>query len=257
MDSTFSTYTLISKNLTRTLEMTQKEPVVARETKYYEENIGNIKSIDDFVGDTRIFNYAMKAFGLEDMAYAKAFMRKALEGGVEDKKSFANRLNDDRFVQFVTTFNFAAKGEAVTASSDVKKPVVDKYVRQTLEVTEGADNEAVRLALYFQRAAPDVKSVYGLLADAALTEVVKTVFNLPTEMSSADIDRQAKTIEKLLDVADLQDPAKLDKLIKRFAVMYDAQNFVATSPILQLFADNGYATSLDLSMTIMNLKHGG
>ena len=35
-----------------------------------------MKSIDDFMKDTRLYNYAMKAFGLDDMAYAKAFMRK-------------------------------------------------------------------------------------------------------------------------------------------------------------------------------------
>lgn len=110
MDSTFSTYTLISKNLTRTLEQTQKEPVTARETKYYQETISSIKTVEDFIGNTRVFNYAMKAFGLEDMAFAKAYMRKVLEGGIEDKKSFANRLNDDRFVKFVETFNFAKVG---------------------------------------------------------------------------------------------------------------------------------------------------
>lgn len=257
MDSTFSTYTLISKNLTRTLELTQKEPVVARETKYYEENISNIKSIEDFVGDTRIFNYAMTAFGLEDMAFAKAYMRKVLEGGIEDKDSFANRLNDDRFVQFVETFNFAKTGEATTQSSTVKQPVVDKHIRQTLEVEQGNDNEGVRLALYFQRAAPDAKSAYSILADPALLEVVQTVFGIPSEMSNADIDRQAAYIDKVMDVEDLQDPAKLDTLIKRFTVMYDAENFVATSPVLQLFADSGYSTSLDISMSILNLKYGG
>ncbi|MEW6123924.1 MAG: DUF1217 domain-containing protein [Pseudomonadota bacterium] len=257
MDSTFSTYTLITKNLTRTLEMTQKEPSVSRETKYYEETISSIKSIDDFIGNTRVFNYAMKAFGLEEMSFAKAYMRKVLEGGIEDKKSFANRLNDDRFVQFVETFNFAKNGETTTQSSAVKQPVIDKHIRQTLEVEEGNQNEGVRLALYFQRAAPDVKSAYGLLADSALLEVVQTVFGIPSEMSNADIDRQAAYIESKLDVADLKDPAKLDKLIKRFTVMYDAENFVATSPVLQLFQDNGYSTSLDLSMTILNLKIGG
>ena len=34
--------------------------------------------------NTRVFNYAMNAFGLGDMAYAKAFMRKVLTEGVDD-----------------------------------------------------------------------------------------------------------------------------------------------------------------------------
>ena len=58
--------------------------MVDRETKYYLENISKVKTIDEFVKDDRLFRYAMKAHGLEDMAYAKAFMVKALKEGVAD-----------------------------------------------------------------------------------------------------------------------------------------------------------------------------
>ena len=251
--STFTSFNLINRDLDKSIARTQADPVVSRETEYYKENIASIKTVEDFVGNYRIFNYAMKAFGLEDMAYAKAYMRKVLEGGVEDKDSFANRLNDDRFVNFAKTFNFATSGEATTSSTDVVQPVVDKYLRQTLEETAGNEDQGVRLALYFERAAPDVSSAYGILADSALTEVVKTVFNLPSEMSSADIELQRKMIDKVLDIEDLKDPEKLQKMIQRFTVMWDATNNVSTSPVLSLFQD----TSLDVSMSILNLKYGG
>lgn len=251
--STFTSFKLINRDIDKSIARTQSDPVVARETEYYKENISSIKTVEDFVGNYRIFNYAMKAFGLEDMAYAKAYMRKVLEGGVEDKDSFANRLNDDRFVNFAKTFNFATSGEATTSSVDVVQPVVDKYLRQTLEENAGNEDQGVRLALYFERAAPDVKSAYGILADSALTEVVKTVFNLPSEMSSADIEFQRKMIENVLDIEDLKDPEKLEKMIQRFTVMWDATNNVSTSPVLSLFQD----TSLDVSMSILNLKYGG
>ncbi|KFJ49665.1 hypothetical protein DK52_2485 [Brucella abortus] len=71
MVDTMTSYRLIASNMTRSLQRVSKEPLVERETAYYKENIGNVKSVDDFMADTRLFNYAMKAFGLEDMAYAK------------------------------------------------------------------------------------------------------------------------------------------------------------------------------------------
>ena len=55
-----------------------------RETKYYLENIAKVKTIEEFVKNDRLFSYAMKAHGLEDMAYAKAFMVKALKEGIAD-----------------------------------------------------------------------------------------------------------------------------------------------------------------------------
>lgn len=253
--STFTSYQLINRDLTKSIEQTGSDPVVKRETEYYLKTISSIKTVEDFVGNYRVFNYAMKAFGLEDMAYAKAYMRKVLDGGTTEKDAFANRLNDSRFVNFAKAFDFAGKGTSATAGTDVQQPVVDKYLRQTLEENAGNDDQGVRLALYFEREAPNVKSAYGILADSALTQVVQTVFNLPSEMSTADIELQKKMIDKVLKVEDLTDPTKLQKIIQRFTVMWDATNNVSSSPVLALFQDS--STSLDTSMSILNLKYGG
>ncbi len=259
MLTTLSTYRMITRDLDRSLAATAARQSVATATAYYKAHIGDVKSIDDFMKDTRLYNYAMKAFGLEDMAYAKAFMRKVLTEGVSDPQSFANKLSDDRFVQLATTFNFSDEGEQTTKSTAVQQVVVDKYTRQTLEADAGADNDAVRLALYFQREAPNVTSVYGLLADTALWTVVKTAFGFPDAMASADIDVQAKAVGQKIDIADLSDPAKVDKLIARFAAAWDVQNTTAADPILVLFNNTGQSATVDYDLlaTLSALKHGG
>ena len=259
MQTTLQTYLSIANNLDRSLATTASETSVATATAYYKAHIGDVKSIDDFMKDTRLYNYAMTAFGLEDMAYAKAFMRKVLTEGVSDSSSFANKLSDDRFVKLATTFNFSVDGEQTTQSSAVQQDVVDLYTRQTLETNAGQDNEAVRLALYFQREAPSVKSVYGLLADTALWTVVKTVFGFPDTMSNADIELQAKAVSQQLNIADLSDPTKLAKLITRFAASWDAENTTTTDPILALFNNTGSSATVDFDLlaTLISLKHGG
>ena len=259
MLTTSATYRLITRNLDRTLKQTSTEKPVALETAYYLKNIGNIKSIDAFIKNTRVFTYAMNAFGLSDMANAKAFMRKVLTEGVTDPKSFAHKLADDRFVAFATTFSFATTGAATTQSTNAQQGVVDRYVRQTLETQEGADNEGVRLALYFQRTAPTVKTAYGLLADPALWKVAKTIFGFPDEMANAAIDKQAAAVNARLNIADLKDPAKLNKLITRFTAVWDATEDSAQDPRLALFSTSSPQASVDLSliMTLKALKHGG
>lgn len=256
MDTTFATYKYLTRNLDRTLELKQKEPTVSLDTKYYTDNIKNVKNLDDFMKDTRLYNYAVKAFGLEDMAYAKAYMRKVLAEGVTDPKAFANRLNDDRFVAFAEAFDFGKNGENTTSLPAAGQQLVDKYIRQSLERDQGAQNEGVRLALYFKRAAPDVSTAYGLLGDQALWKVVKTVYGFPDAMANAAIERQAKVVEEKLNIEDLKDPAKLERLIQRFTIMWDATQNVSSSPLLQLFA-GGQRTGLDFSMSLLNLKYGG
>lgn len=261
MVSTFANYNLIARNLDRTLTLKKAEPLVARDTDYFLANIGNVKSVDDFIKDTRLFNYAMNAFGLEDMAYAKAYMRKVLNEGVAEKNSFANRLADDRFVNFAKTFDFAAKGDKVTADKEAMKKVTELYARQEVEEEAGNEDEGVRLALYFERTAPTVKSAYGLLADPALWQVVKTVLGFPDAMAGADIDKQAAAVNKRLDVKDLQDPEKLQKLIGRFTVMWDVNNNTDTDPVLALFSSGSGSAqstvSTELAATLHNLKRGG
>jgi hypothetical protein len=258
MQTTLSTYLQISNNLDRSLATTASEPSVAAATAYYRAHIGDVKSIDDFMKDTRLYNYAMTAFGLQDMAYAKAFIRKVLTEGVSDPKSFANKLADDRFVQLATTFNFSTLGDQTTQSTSAQQGVVDRYTRQTLETQAGQDNQAVQLALYFQREAPTVKSAYGLLGDTALWTVVKTIFGFPDAMANADIALQAKAVDAKLNIADLSDPTKLNQLIARFAASWDAEN-VTSDPILALFDTSGSGATVDYNLlyTLTSLKHGG
>ncbi len=151
MLTTSASYGSINANLTRSLQAAAAKPQVVRETAYYLDNIGKVKSVDDFLGNDRIFAYAMKAFGLQDMTYAKAFMRKVLTEGIAESDSFANKLADRRYREFADAFNFAQFGATATIFDSTRQGTVDRYVRQTLEEDAGSRDEGVRLALYFDR----------------------------------------------------------------------------------------------------------
>lgn len=252
-------YRLIASDLTRSLAATAKKPDVARETAYYLANIGKVTSIDDFLADDRLFSYAMKAFGLGEMTYAKAFMRKVLSEGVDNRNSFANKLVDPRYRQFAETFNFARYGAITTSFQRTQQGTVDNYIRQTLEEDAGRQNEGIRLALYFQRKAPELSSVYGILADRALLTVVQTALGLSPSTSAADIDRQAEMIEKRLDVADFKDPVKLQKFIDRFISLWEWANPSARPNTAAIIIGQPIEFGIrpDLLATLQSLKLGG
>jgi len=258
MLSTLATYRLMARDLDRTLALKAAEAPVALEIENFRERIGQIKSIDAFLADTRVFKFAMTAFGLEDMAYAKGYMRKVLTEGVDDPQAFANRVSDNRFVAFARTFNFAKYGEIATATPTVRQPVVDLYVRQRLEVSAGEDNEGVRLALYFQRMAPSVDNPYEILADNALAEVVFNALQIPNEVRGAPIERQASIIEERLDLESLRDPDAVDRLLIRFSNTWDATREVEVSPLVSLFSNQRSASiNLDLVLSLQTLRRGG
>ncbi|MEW6632224.1 MAG: DUF1217 domain-containing protein [Pseudomonadota bacterium] len=254
---TYTSYQLIAKDIPKAIDQVESQPVVKRDTDYYLANIGSIKSIDDFVKNTRLFNYAMKAYGLGDMAYAKAFMVKALKEGVSSQDSFANKLSDKRYAAFVKAFNFAAYGSTATLYPSAQQGAVDAYMRQTLEENAGETNQGVRLALYFQRKAPTINTWYDVLADTALSNVVRTTLGLPDTFAAADIDKQAQAFGQKLNIADFKDPTKLSKFLNRFTTMWEINNPTssATTSVSVLFAQpTSVGISTDLMMAMQKLK---
>jgi len=90
-------YSILSKDMTSSLAKVASQSTVKKEAQYYADNINKVKTVDDFLGDYKLYSYAMKAYGLEDMTYAKAFMKKVLESDLSDSSSFANKLSDGRY----------------------------------------------------------------------------------------------------------------------------------------------------------------
>lgn len=192
--TTLTSYMLLSRNLATSLQRKGAEPIVARDTAYYQANIGKVKSIDDFMADTRLYNYAVKAFGLEDMGYAKAFMRKVLTEGTDSSAAFANRLADDRYVAFAKAFDFApgpsAAGiDGVLTEGQAPVPAVAARLSLPGALATTYDfsgtNEA-RFTLSSQVDAGTTKSATIVLNRAALAGKVADLANVtPTELGQA------------------------------------------------------------------------
>ena len=258
MLTTTATFRMLTADLGKTLARTAESPTVARQAKEYLERIVRVKSLDDFFADDRVYRFAMKAFGLEEMTYAKAFMRKVLEEGIDKKDSFANKLADTRYRDFAEAFNCARYGSATTAFDRTQAGTVAKFVRQTLEEDAGRQNEGVRLALYFERKAPALKSALGLLADPALLKVAQTALGLSAATAAMDIDKQAALISERLDIKDFKDPDKLQTFLQRFTSLWELQNAPAATatPAILLGQPREAGIRPDLLFTIQSLKIG-
>jgi hypothetical protein len=220
---------------------TAAEAAAKTETAYYQATMPTLTSVDQFLGNARLVAYAEKAYGLPKTTTTSQ-LKAALESNLNDPKSAASKLGQN-FVTFAASFNISTTGtitQTPTVQAQSRAQVVattNAYLNQSME-TEAGTNEGtgVQLALYFQHVAPTITNPYQILADKALTQVVQTMLGLSATSSNADIDTQANTITSRLNLADFQDPQKLDKLVARFSALYDVENNTsANNPMLQLF----------------------
>jgi hypothetical protein len=213
--------------------------------QYFSDNIGKVKSASDFLADKKLVSFVLTAQGLDPKTIDTDLLKKAFSLDVDDPK---NVLNDPKntdvsakLKEIVTSFSFDSKGNLAreTTAGGAQdngqlRQMNANYLQQTLETQEGQANDGVRLALYFKRKAEDVGSIFDIMGDKALFQVITTTFNLPTSISAMDVDQQATMLKKFINVQDLQDPAKVDKLVKRFAAMYDLQNASSSSSALAI-----------------------
>lgn len=211
-----------------------------KEVDYFGKTIPTVTSLDDFLADKRLTDLVLKANGLDPKKYDKDTLKKIFTSDPDDKKSYLNTTADARFKEIVASFNFDKDGNLTRAKmgtiqdKQAEASTQQQYVQMTLETQEGEKNDGVRLALYFKRKAGDVTSLYQILGDKALYQVVQTTYSLPAQISSMDVAKQVDLLGRFVKLEDLQDPKKVDKLIKRFTAMYDIKNNTQQSPALQL-----------------------
>jgi hypothetical protein len=261
------TATMIAKqyviNEVRFLEGSEKttaQEAATKKAETYQEKIQSIGTVSELLADREVLDVVIGAFGLDPEEVTDDFLKQAFRSDLADPKSFVNQQADNRWAELVASFNFDANGNLTRETIGTIQQrgetmeTVNKYLRQTLEEAEGASNEAVRLALYFQRTAPTVTDAYGLIADDALMAVFRTTFGYSDEFSNMDVDQQARIINDNMDLADLQDPEKLERFLQRYTAMYDTENSVASSSAATILAGGGGSISADLLFSLAQLK---
>lgn len=234
------------------------EPGVKQQTNYFLANIGSVTSAKQLVSNSKLYNYVMTAFGLSDQLNAKALITKVLEGGT-GSGSFAASLNDPRYSALAAAFNFKENGTATTRSETTQQTTVSNFYEQTVENNVGKQSQGAQMALYFKRVASQITSPYSILGDQTLLKVFETAFNLPKTFSLGNVDTEARTVSKLLDISKLQDPTYLQKFIERFTASYDAQNPTgsSSSPATVALLVSQPSISQSLLLSLANLKLGG
>lgn len=220
------------------------------ESKYYQEQVPKLKTVDDLLKNRRLLDFTLVAAGIDPKTITDDTAKKLFKSDLSDPKSFANTQSDKRLRQVVTSFNFDVKGNLIqNRTSSVQdrgheQQIVDGYIQNELETKQGEDNPGVRLALYFERKAQTITSAYDIIGDKALLEVFKTTYSMPDGFSNMKVEQQKAIVEKKLNMNDLKDPEKVKKLIQRFAVMYDTASDSASSPVSLLSSGGSISANM-------------
>jgi Protein of unknown function (DUF1217) len=220
--STYTSYLIVNRDMKSSLDRVANQGTVARDTEYYEANIDKVTTADEFVDDYRLYSYAMKAYGLEEMTYGKAFMKKVLESDLSDTASFANSLTDKRYATMAAAFNFGTKtAEAQTSvqEDNLVKAYQDSFDQEEKDIQSEVD--------YYSKAIANITDVDDLLSNSRLKTYVLDSFGLDAKYTSTSYLKQVLT-------SDLEDP-------NSFANQTGSDKFVALAEAFNFQADGTVA----------------
>ncbi len=174
---------------------------IQRKIDSFNRNAEKIESVDDLLDDRRTYEFVLTAFGLQNEINNPGKIRAVLESDPDDINSFANRLNDPRFGEIATFFNFANLGPTNIRQSDKQADIVNRFLENQFEVDAGNQNPAFRDALFFLRSINDVSSTFDILGNLPLRGIVTQALGLPQQIALQSVDKQASLIESRFDVS--------------------------------------------------------
>ncbi|MPQ95066.1 DUF1217 domain-containing protein [Thioclava sp. JE_KL1] len=218
---------LIDRTQAKQLDQLAAEPQHARAISRFRENIADIHTAADLVGNYDAYSFVMKAFDLEDQMFGKAMMREILSSDSADKTSLVNKLTDPRFRKLYDALGFTNGGTANTNTSSTawQDKIVDQYVSQQFINGEGEQNATVGSVLEFRQKLDGVKTWYSVLKDKDTAQFMRTALGIPNDVVKLDVERQKQIFEDKFDIAKLKDPKEVDNLISHFVAVSDAQSF--------------------------------
>jgi hypothetical protein len=227
VQSSLSQYLLVNHNLPQAITTYEKStPSYQRAVTAFQAALPSIKTVDDLLNNRQALTVALGAFQLESQVDAKGLLKKLLTQDPSNSTSLVNQLNDPRYKQFAQAFgSLSTDGGAGINASGFADKIIASFGTNQFEESEGNQNPAVREALYFQRIAGQVTSVYQVLADPTIGDVVRTAQGLPAEAGALDVDQQVAQLKRSgFDVTKLTDPAFIAKYVQRYLVMNDLNN---------------------------------
>ena len=134
--------------------------VAKTETDYFTSTLPRVKSVDDLLADKRLVAYISKAYNVPANTLSTT-LRQVLTSNLLDPKSTANKLGGG-YETLAAAFDISSDG-SITHAPD--QQVQSKtglaathtaFLNQAMETEAGAQNDGVRLALYFKRVASTI-----------------------------------------------------------------------------------------------------
>jgi hypothetical protein len=213
---------------------------VAADMDRFRQRAAEVPDVEALLKDRRTLTVVLEAFQLESEIDKRAMLRKVLTEDPAAEGSLVSRLSDPRWKQFAQAF--AGRTDQPLADTALVDRIVGGALTNRFEKEMGEDNPGLREALYFRRMAANVTSIPQLMSDRALATVARGALGMPSQFGLLEYEQQRDRLAKRLDVADLQDPKAVSRMVQRYVAQLGATQ--TGNPVTALLDGSGSANAI-------------
>ena len=195
----------------------RRDPVTIRAIDQFTRAVAKATDIDKALSDPRVTAVLLPALGLAGKEGQQALVRRVLLSDPADPKSLASQLGGS-WKAAAATLDLKRTGLAGLQDPATRKSLTDAYL--SYQYRRGLDEQGAGVsdALYFRDKAAKVSNVFSLLGDPVMRRVVTGGLGLPDSIAVQSVETQARAVSARLDIARLQNPGEVQKLVSRYLI---------------------------------------
>ncbi|MBS0385191.1 MAG: DUF1217 domain-containing protein [Proteobacteria bacterium] len=141
----------------------QSLPDVQSAVSYYQRNVGNVKSVADLMGDPKLLDFALTAYGIDPASVSTDTVQKLLTESISQPTSAA--ANNPAYQAFANAFSQLRSpgGSGAISTAQAVKDVTDRYQQRTFSQIIATNTDAQNVSMF---GAAGAKKITQILGDA-------------------------------------------------------------------------------------------
>jgi hypothetical protein len=204
---------------------------------YFKSVAATITTPDALLKNYRALSFVATAYGLGSQVDQTAILKKLMTQDPTATTSLAQQLSDNNYRTFANAMsNWSPPPFSTQSGIDA---AISGYQQHAFDTAIGTDSVPLQEADYFTNNAKGLTTIYQLMSDPALLNVVTTALGIPSSFGNLSFDQQVSILKPRVDMTQFSTADGIAKFVSKYLTM-DQLNQVtsgtaASSPLLALF----------------------
>lgn len=212
----------------------------ASDIAYFKSVASTLTTPDALLKNYRALTFVATAYGLGSQVDQTAILKKLMTQDPTATTSLAQQLSDNNYRTFANALsNWSPPPFSTQSGIDA---AVAGFQQHSFETSIGKDSTPLQEAEYFSQNAKGLTSIYQVMSDKALLDVVTTALGIPSSFGNLSFDQQVAILKPRVDMTQFATADGVNKFINKYLAM-DQLNQInsgaaASSPLVALFNHN-------------------